>query len=113
MRILVASVEFVPVEFTASVALGGQVVRIRIKNDDFDDLWTASWAGAESYQFTIRDRNGEPATRYRRDARVLIGPGGAPSVAAYPVGTYQVNGKLTDSPEIPELPAFLLSIVER
>jgi hypothetical protein len=58
--------------------------------------WTGSWASTQS-------ANG--GTSYT--AQCLVGPGGTVQLAT---GTYQVWVRITDNPEVPVLPAYLLTI---
>jgi hypothetical protein len=57
--------------------------------------WTGSWVSSES-----TGSNGYLA-------QCLVGPGGTTQL---PPGSYQVWVQVTDNPEIPVLPAYLLTI---
>ena len=57
--------------------------------------WTGSWASTE------------PTGPNTYIAQCLVGPGGTVQLAP---GPYQVWVQITDNPEVPVLPAFLLTI---
>lgn len=90
--------EYLSARVTADVELDAQPVFIAahpFSSTEEPTLWPAEWVGVAG---TIRD------------ARVLVGPGGAPSVVELTRGTYRVLTKVTDSPEAPVLEAYQLKI---
>lgn len=72
--------------------------------------FTASGASLAGATWVAGEWDGDspvPGTSSDYTALCLVGPGGT---VALPVGTYQVSVKITDSPEIPVLSAYLLKI---
>jgi hypothetical protein len=100
-----ASLEYVQATVTAAVAGApynptSDVVKFAFLapgTSPYGATWcAASWASTES-----------PTGTGDYTAQCLVGPGGAVQLAP---GSYQVWVQITDSPEVPVLPAYLLTI---
>lgn len=93
------SLQYVSVLLTATggspITDAVQMAFTRTGNPADGDWNAASWA----------DQGNLPATQ--AIAQCLVGPGGTLTL---PVGTYKIWIKVTDSPEVPVLPAGTLSI---
>lgn len=90
--------EYLGVNVTADVTLDEQPVSIAVhpySSTAEPTLYTAEWVG-------------DAATT--REARILVGPGGAPSVVELTRGTYRVLVKVTDNPEAPVVEAYQLKV---
>ena len=99
MRIFDDSREYVDLPITSSVELDAQTVEIGLRLIDTGaDLLTwypANWIGTAGTT---------------RTARILVGPGGSPSVGEIEPGVYAVRGRVTDTPEEPTIHGFFLVV---
>jgi hypothetical protein len=89
--------EYLGVNVTADVELDAQPVFIAVHPYSMAEptFYTAEWVA-------------DAATT--REARILIGPAGAPSVVELTRGTYRVLVKVTDNPEAPVVEAYQLNV---
>lgn len=102
----VASLEFVPATVTAT----SRGLPYNPTSDLVQFAFTASGASLAGAEWVAGSWDGSspvPGTSADYTALCLVGPGGD---VVLPVGTYQVSVKITDSPEIPVLSAYLLKI---
>lgn len=100
-----ASLEYVPVTVTATKQGAeynptGDVVQFAFTSPG------ASLVGAQWFTGSWDSTSPRPDGSFV--AQCLVGPGGAAQLAP---GEYQVSVKITDSPEVPVKPAFILQIV--
>jgi hypothetical protein len=103
--------EYIVVTVEGSVPLGSQTVSIGLKRDGTRTDHPAEWVGSTSTQATRREGS-KIVTYYTRDARILVGPGGTPSVGALDPGPHTVTCKVTDSPEAPVLDVYAFYVTE-